>query len=116
MRRECASHEIYYSRSFFLRAMWKRTREGSRDPRRASVTIDQGNDPADRTYIMQRTIATLEIRFARLRLSQGVGGRAFPGHLKSKAFRTIDGCDAGSVNYQNSGSTGANLIYMNDVK
>lgn len=52
---------------------------------------DQGNDPADRTYIMQRTIATLEIRFTRLRLSQGVVGQAFPGHLKSKAPRTIDG-------------------------
>lgn len=68
----------------------------------ASSVTGQGNDPVDRTYIMQQTIATLEIRFTRLRLSQaGVVGQAFLGHLKSKASQTIVGNDAGSVNYQN---------------
>lgn len=87
------SYGIYYSHSFFSRARnaeRKRTREfaGSLP---SLVTHDQGNDPADRTYIMQRTIATLEIRFTRLRLSQWVVGQAFPGHLKSEAPQTIDG-------------------------
>ena len=68
----------------------------------ASSVTGQGNDPVDRTYIMQQTIATLEIRFTRLRLSQaGVVGQAFLGHLKSKASQTTVGNDAGSVNYQN---------------
>jgi len=89
------SQRIYYSRSFFSRgqsANGKEGREGLRDLCRVrSPTTDQGNDPADRTYIMQRTIATFEIRFTRLRLSQGVVGQAFPGYLKNKAPQTMDG-------------------------
>lgn len=108
--RECTEpRNLLFSFVLFARAG---DAVGKRDERVCGIPAesghppaDQGNDPADRTYIMQRTIATLEIRFSRLRLSQGVVGQAFPGHLKSKAPPgTMDGgSDAGSVNYQNLG-------------